>query len=248
MRIILTISMLFVSLVALCDGSACCLSETSLRNLRASNFFTALPIANDADEISVSIEIRKSAEKRLSEIVAPKLFASLGGNPVLSAYPATSTHPDGFAISTEFEGNKLMVFISEFKTDFLVFLATPSRQDTLTTKSAFRYWPERLLKPMWQVEKGQNDLEIQDKGDFILVRKILMDETMKRRFIPWTRAESCKMAFDKNGRWLILSVKDDLPEKCFSQPQGIRERFGGSWFTSSPKNPNQVIRKMSNQQ
>jgi hypothetical protein len=177
----------------------------------------------------------------LLQIVVPNLFAPVGKSPVLAICPSTSLHPDGFAVSAELGADKITAFISEFKTNFIILPAKPSPQDEKTAQSAFESWPNRILKPMCRPE-GIETLKILDKGEFFIIRKAYLKDGSRKIYFC-SRAESLKIALDKAGRWLIISLWDEFQDNPSPRPQSIRDRFGGSWFTDPPKDKTKVYGK-----
>jgi len=51
------------------------------------------------------------------------------------------------------------------------------------------------------------------------------------RYTPWTWLESVRMAIDRQGKWLSVSVRR-LPDRVDSMPKGGTGRARGSWFDS----------------
>lgn len=227
--------LLLSSLVASGEIMTTNLPANTVRKLKDAGFVAAVSTTAPKGAV-VGVEVKASAEKRLLDIGNTNLFAAGGESHVLAAQPAASDHPDAFAVSADSRGDKITALVSEFQTDFTVIPAKPSRQDSQTARLQFASWATRLLNPALQAQDNNQSVEVLDEGDYFLVRKVFYDEHGVRRFVPWTRSESLRMALDRNGRWLVLSVAD-LPEKVSSMPAGGRSRGSGSWFssTNSPK-------------
>lgn len=221
------------SLFVFGDDSIPNLSDQVTRQLRADGFEIASSVT-PAKISSVSAEIGKEAEARFVQIVVPSIFSMIDQRPAFATCPSTLSHSDGFAVSTAYEGASITAFVSEYKTTFFIIPQTPIRQDSQTAQSAFHFWTSRLLKPLWLMEGTENNLEVLPKGDYFLVNRLFYESDGSRRFAPWTKAESQKMAIDQAGRWLILSIIDIAPWRCTSCPPsggvGVR-RYEGSWFT-----------------
>jgi len=205
------------------------LTEQIAQELKKDGFLT-ISFASSLTETHVSPDITSSAEKRLLNIGCSNNFYSVVQSHALKACLATSATPNGFVAAVASEGEEMTVFVSEFQTDFTVIPRKMSDSKDRTAKTMFRFWASRLLGASQQSQQGNDDVEVLDKGNYFIVKKILYDENKNRRYWPWTQSESVKMASDKDGRWLILSVMDDLPQKVSSMPSGGRGRGYGSWF------------------
>ena len=244
MRIlILVLIMISHSLVVFCDNTMPNLPNQTVQKLQSIGFDVAFA-TNSPEQVSVRSEIRSSAEKRLRGILAQNLFTSADENLILVARAFNQGHPDGFTANIDVEGDKIIAFVSEFYISFMILPANPSKQDKQSAPSTFRLWETRLLRPLWQAEKTEDNIEILDMGDFLHIRKVFCDEHGARRFMSWTKAESLNLALDKAGHWLFLKIRDDSPDRCTSLPAGFRMRSRGSWFTSPPRDSNKVIKKM----
>ena len=208
------------------------LTEQIKQELKKNGFF-AISCTSSLTETNVNPDIISSAEKRLLNIGCSNCFSSVVQSHALKACLATSATPDGFVANVTSESGEITVFVSEFQTDFTIALKKISDSNDQTARAMFRFWASRLLSTPQQSQQNNDDdknIEILDKGNYFIVRKIIYDENKNRRYWPWTQSESVKMAFDKDGHWLILSAMDGLPQKVSSMPPGGRGRGYGSWF------------------
>jgi hypothetical protein len=240
MRTLVLLLILLFSLAVFGDNPMPDFPEQTLQKLKTAGFFVSFP-ADIPKQVSVNPDAIESAGRRLLQIVVPNLFAPVGKSPVLAICPSTSLHPDGFAVSAELGADKITAFISEFKANFIILPAKPSPQDEKTAQSAFESWPNRILKPMCRPE-GIETLKILDKGEFFLIYKVYLKDEGHEIYLP-SRAESLILALDKAGRWGIISLRDDYLDHPKPNPQSVRDRFGGSWFTDPPKDKSKIYRK-----
>jgi len=194
------------------------------------------------DRTNVCSELRASATKRLLSVANTNLFMVADKPPVLFACPFNSDHPDAFAVNAELDGKHVTVLVSEIQTDFCVVLASPSRQDDQMVRSEFCAWCGRLLNPAYLTQDNTSTIDVLDHGDYFYVYKVFEQHGVVDKFIPWTRSESIRMAFAKDGGWLILSTKDVLPARCDSMPAGMPFSIG-YWFDSAGKE--NIDRKIS---
>lgn len=232
--LILAIIIVFVSQTSYCDNLNSIVTGQALKELQKNGFdvgFSMYP----QKLASVSLVLMDAAKKRLYGILAPDLLALFDKNPTLVACFASQSHPDGFVANIDSEEGKILAFISEFYICFMVLPKKPTPIDKQRASMAFDVWGTNLLRPLWQAEKTEKDIDVLDNGDFFLVRKKLYDENGNQRFMAWTKAESINLALNKAGHWLFLKLRDISPDKCASWPAGFRLRIRGSWFTSSQK-------------
>lgn len=231
---IFALMMFFSPLSGYCDNKMPEISAQSMKELQSLGFDTNF-LVNTPKPASISSDIRDTAEKRLRGVFASKLLALFDKNPRLVACPSNHGHSDGFVANIASEEGIISIFISEFYITFIVFPENLSHLDKETAISSFHLWKTRLLKPFWEAEGTEKDIEVLDKGAFFLVKKKLYDENRNSRLMAWTKAESINLALDKAGRWLFLKFRDVSPDKSTSWPGGFRLRLRGSWFTSPTK-------------
>lgn len=205
------------------------LTEQIQQELKKTGFFT-IPFTPSLTETHVSPDITSSAEKRLLNIGCFSNFSSVVQSHALKACLATSATPDGFVATVVSESEEITVFVSELKIDFTIVPIKMSDNKNLTAKAMFRFWASRLLGTPQRKDDDDKSVEVLDKGSYFIVKKILYEKDKSQRDRPWTQSESVAMALDKDGRWLILSVMDDLPLEISSMPAGFRISLDGSWF------------------
>lgn len=213
------------------------LPSQTIEKLRDAGFEFAFP--TDAEKrADVKSELKTSAVKRFLDVFSPDLLPLAEAIKNLEAHFATANHSDVFEIKAAIGSDKIQALISEFQIDVVVLPTAPSRQNIQTAQAAFQHWSNILFQQMWQVPGTNQVVEILDGGEYFFLYKTICDEHGNKRSLRWTRSESIKMALDKKGCWLIISVRDDLPVKATSLIAGERFRSRGSWFTSqSSKTP-----------
>jgi len=183
--------------------------------------------------------LRTEAKQRSESIVQSNLLGKICGRHLVPA-PGIDDVPDRFITDCEMDGDKISIAVGELDMIFNIVFGKSKTLSQNDAKGIFVEWHDHLFKAI--TENVMCPLEIIELPEFWLVQQVLMNEQgNQRRYIPWTWPESVKMAIDKHGRWLSVSVKN-LPASVSSMPAGFRGRSHGHWFDANVEQKRNAIK------
>ncbi|GEM_PF-3747855 len=147
--------------------------------------------------------------------------------------------PDVFITRYEIEENQVELVVGEKRVTMSIILPEKDKKeikDIQDVRLACNLWVNRLL--LLPEEIKLDKIVVKESPSMWMVERDLKDfqNPEKKRYIPYTRIESLKVALNKDGKSISVSVNYRLPEIASGMPAGFRMRFEGNWFDDVTSN------------